>query len=238
LEEVGGAKVRISVYWLFKLQNRVRVVYNKEMMDTHIDGIILAAGFSTRAGAFKMELQWGEKKMIQHVIDEMKELCSRVIVVAGYKKERIIELTKGYANLEIVFNPRYTEGMFTSVKEGVKHIKSPWFFLTPGDYPLITKSIYQKLLAAGGESDQCVFIPVFNGRKGHPILIKSDLAKELLAEPDDSNLGKFINRKGFTPVQVDDEAILVDIDTMEDYQRAKEKYSPQRVQRAQRNKKE
>jgi molybdenum cofactor cytidylyltransferase len=208
------------------------------MMKTNIDGIILAAGFSTRTGAFKMELQWGEKTLIQQVIDEMKELCSRVIVVAGYKKERIIELTKGYTNLEVVFNPRYTEGMFTSVKEGVKHIKSPWFFLTPGDYPLITKSIYQKLLEARCESDQCVFIPVFNGRKGHPILIKSELIKELLAEPDDSNLRKFINRKGFTLVELDDDAILVDIDTMEDYQSAKEKYSPQRTQRAQGNKKE
>ena len=196
-------------------------------MNTNIDGIILAAGFSSRTGAFKMELQWGEKKMIQHVIDEMKALCSRVIVVAGYKKERIIELTKEYVNLEVVFNPRYTEGMFTSVKEGVKHIKSPWFFLTPGDYPLITKSIYQKLLEARCESDQCVFIPVFNGRKGHPILVKSDLVKELLVEPEDSNLRKFIHRKGFTPVQVDNDAILVDIDTMEDYQSAKEKYSPQ-----------
>ena len=207
-------------------------------MNTNIDGIILAAGFSSRTGAFKMELQWGEKTLIQQVIDEMKALCSRVIVVAGYKKERIIELTKEYVNLEVVFNPRYTEGMFTSVKEGVKHIKSPWFFLTPGDYPLITKSIYQKLLEARCESDQCVFIPVFNGRKGHPILVKSDLVKELLVEPEDSNLRKFIHRKGFTPVEVDEDAILVDIDTMEDYQRAKEKYSPQRAQRAQRNKKE
>jgi len=193
------------------------------MIDTNIDGIILAAGFSSRTGVFKMELQLGGKTMIQRVIDEMQELCSRVIVVAGYKKERIIELTKGYANLDVVFNSCYTKGMFTSVKEGVKHVKSPWFFLTPGDYPLITQSIYQKLLEARCQSDRCVFIPVFKGMKGHPILVKSDLVKELLAEPDDSNLRKLIERKGFTPVPVDDEAILVDIDTMEDYQRAKER---------------
>lgn len=200
-------------------------------MKNHIDGIILAAGFSSRTGVFKMGLQWGEKKLVQQVIDEMKELCWRVIVVAGYKKEKIIELTGGYSNLEVVFNPRYSKGMFTSVKEGIKHVKSPWFFLIPGDYPLITKAIYQKLLDARDESGHCVFIPAFNSRKGHPILVKSDLVKELLEEPDDSNLRKFINRKGFKAVEVDDDAILVDIDTMEDYQRAKERYSPQRAQR-------
>lgn len=195
------------------------------MMNTNVDGIILAAGFSSRTGVFKMGLQWGEKKLIQQVIGEMKELCWRVILVAGYKKEKITELTKRYSNLEVVFNPRYSKGMFTSVKEGVKHVKSPWFFLTPGDCPLITKAIYQKLLDARDESCQCIFIPVFNGRKGHPILVKSDLQKELLEEPDDSNLRKFINRKGFKAVEVDDDAILLDIDTMEDYQRAKERYS-------------
>ncbi|MGD2090720.1 MAG: nucleotidyltransferase family protein [Candidatus Aminicenantes bacterium] len=205
------------------------------MMKTNVHGIILAAGFSSRTGVFKMGLPWGEKKLIQRVIDEMKEICSRVIVVAGYKKERIIEFTKGYANVEVVFNPRYRSGMFTSVKEGVKHVKSPWFFLTPGDFPLITKAIYQRLLDARDESGQFVFIPVFNGRKGHPILVKSDLVKELLEEPDDSNLRKFIKRKGFTPVQVDDDSILVDIDTIEDYQRAKERHSPQSSQSPQRN---
>ena len=68
--------------------------------------------------------------------------------------------------------------------------------------------IYQKLLEARCRSGQCVFIPVFNDRKGHPILVKSDLVKELLVEPDDSNLRKFINRKGFKAVEVDDDAIL------------------------------
>ena len=204
-------------------------------MNTNIDGIILAAGFSSRTGVFKMGLPLGEKKLLQQVIDEMKKLCSRVIVVAGYKKEKIIQLTQGYSNLEVAFNPHYTKGMFTSVKEGVKHVKSQWFFLTPGDYPLLTKAVYQRLLDARDQSGPCIFIPVFNGRKGHPILVKSDLVKELLEEPDDSNLRKFINRKGFALVEVDDDAILLDIDTMADFQRAKERYSPQSSQRAQGN---
>ena len=192
-------------------------------IDDVVNGLILTAGFSSRAGTFKPALQLGEKRLIQRTIDTMTDFCSRVVVVAGYKIRRIIELTKDYPNVEVVFNPRYPEGMFTSVKEGVKHVKSPWFFLTPGDYPLLTKTVYQKLLDARSGSSQCVFIPVFKGRKGHPILVKSDLVKDLLKEPDDSNLRKFIDRKGFEPVEVDDDSILVDIDTMEDYLRIKTK---------------
>ena len=192
-------------------------------MDTNVDGIILAAGFSSRTGQFKMELQLGGKALIQRTIDTMTVFCSRLIVVTGYKKERILQLTKGYPKVKAVFNPRYPEGMFTSVKEGVKHVTSPWFLLTPGDYPLITQAIYQKLLDARRESSQSVFIPVYKGRKGHPILVKSELIKDLLKEPDVSNLRTFINRNGFVSVEVDDEGILVDIDTLSDYQRVKKK---------------
>lgn len=193
-------------------------------MDYDVDGVILAAGFSSRTGVFKMGLKLREKTLIERTIDAMKGLCSRLIVVSGYKREQIIKLTKGQPGVEVVFNPHYSAGMFTSVKEGIKHVKSGWFFLIPGDYPLVTKAIYQKLLDTRARFvGEHIFIPVVNGRKGHPILVKSELTPELLEEPENSNLRKFINRKGYAPVQVDDDSILVDIDTMEDYQRVKKK---------------
>ncbi|NIM16295.1 MAG: NTP transferase domain-containing protein [Candidatus Aminicenantes bacterium] len=186
-----------------------------------IEGVILAAGFSSRTGMFKMELLLNEKTLIEHTIDSMVDFCSRVIVVGGHKIERIIEITKKYANVQVVLNPHYRTGMFSSAREGVRHVKAKWFFFTPGDYPLVKRTTYQKLLDARSMSpSEKIFIPVYQGRKGHPILIKGSLVKELLKEPKDSNLRKFINRKGFTPVEVNDDGILVDIDTLEDYEKA------------------
>lgn len=186
-----------------------------------IEGVILAAGFSSRTGVFKMELLLEGKTLIEHSIHSMIDFCSRVIVVGGYKIERIIDITKNYANVQVVLNPHYRTGMFSSVLEGVRHVKAKWFFFTPGDYPLVKKTTYQKLLEASATSpSENIFIPVCRGRKGHPILINGCLVKELLKEPKDSNLRKFINRNGFTPVEVDDDGILVDIDTLEDYEMA------------------
>ena len=191
-----------------------------------IDGVILAAGFSRRAGAFKMGLELGEKTLIQRTVDGMTAVCSRVIVVAGYKSENIFPLEKIYTHVEVVLNPHYARGMFTSVQEGVKHVKSAWFFFTPGDYPLVTPAVYRRLLEAPCRFPAAsIFIPVFKSRKGHPILIKSVLVKELLDEPEDSDLRNVIRRRGFVPVEVDDDSILQDIDTGEDYQRVKARWA-------------
>ncbi|RKZ26678.1 nucleotidyltransferase family protein, partial [bacterium] len=50
----------------------------------------------------------------------------------------------------------------------------------------------------------------------------SKLIPELLAEPDDSNLKIFINRKGYNTIEIDEIGIISDIDTMDDYRRLKQ----------------
>ena len=179
----------------------------------NIEGVVLAAGFSRRTGVLKMGLLLEGKTLIEKSIEGMYDICSRIIVVGGYKIEKITEIMKGYPKIEVFFNRNYTKGMFSSVKEGVRHVKSEKFFLLPGDYPLISQKTYKKMLDIEGE----IVIPVNNGRKGHPVLMKSSLIEELQKEPINSTLKDFINRKGYTPVDVEDNGILVDIDSMEDY---------------------
>jgi molybdenum cofactor cytidylyltransferase len=188
------------------------------------DGIILAAGYSSRVGAFKMGLMLEGKPLIHHTIETMRTACSQIIVVAGHKIEEVVELTKGFPGLRVVFNPNYPTGMFSSVKEGFKYVTSEWFFYIPGDYPLVSAAVYEKLMEASiATPDRMVFIPTFNSRKGHPVLMNLRIKATVMTEPQDSNLKAVINRTGFVPVPVDDEAILIDIDTMKDYREAVKK---------------
>ena len=118
----------------------------------------------------------------------------------------------------MVFNKEFEKGMFSSVKTGISKIKTKNFFLLPGDIPFVKEEVFRELLSQKGD----IIIPVFKGRKGHPVLINSSLIIEILAEPEDSNLKLFIDKKGFTTVAVLDESILFDIDTEEDYLNFKE----------------
>jgi len=185
------------------------------------EGVILAAGLSRRTGLFKMALKLGEKTLIQRCIESMMEVCSRIIVVTGYQNRRIDRLIQGYRKVKVVYNANYKKGMFSSVQTGVSDIQSSWFFLTPGDYPLLNRKVYRRLLKARDNTPgKTIFIPVFQGRKGHPILLHRDIIREIMEEPQQSNLRIVIGRLGFEPVEMIDDSILLDIDTLEDYHMA------------------
>jgi molybdenum cofactor cytidylyltransferase len=67
------------------------------------------------------------------------------------------------------------------------------------------------------DTDGEIIIPVYKGEKGHPVLMKSYLIKEILQNPGYASLRDFIDAKGFTTVSVQDKGILMDVDTVEDY---------------------
>lgn len=50
-------------------------------MQAKVDGLILAAGLSTRAKAFKLGLRVEGKTIIERSVEGMYDICSKVIVV-------------------------------------------------------------------------------------------------------------------------------------------------------------
>ncbi len=177
-----------------------------------IDGVILAGGYSSRLKKNKMTLIFDDLPIICNVIEAMKQYCDKIIVVTGHYHDEIERVVKKYEVVNVVRNTNYNLGMFSSVKAGVKDINND-FFLTPGDYPLIKASTYKKLLDSKG----MIRVPIYNGRKGHPILISKELIDPLLKEPVESNLKVFRDRYKVNYIEVDDKGVLIDVDTMEDY---------------------
>lgn len=180
------------------------------------EGVILAAGLSSRAKTFKMLLPLNGKSVIENTIDNMLEFSERIIVVGGYKIELLQPVIQKYKNVELVFNENYEKGMFSSVKCGLKAVKGEQFFFTPGDYPLISKEVYLNIIDKTGD----IIIPTYKGRKGHPILIKSKFIKEILEEGRYETLRDFINSKSPSFIEVNHKEILMDIDSIEDYEKA------------------
>ncbi len=180
-----------------------------------VDAVVLAAGLSSRAGTYKMALDIHGKTVIERCIEGMYDICENIIVVGGYKLENIITILSKYEKVHVFFNKDYELGMFSSVKEGIRHVKEEKFFFTPGDYPLVSIEIYETLLRASGE----IIIPTYGDRNGHPILINSNYISEILEENIYSNLREFIVSKEVTKVKVNSNSILMDIDTIEDYRK-------------------
>ena len=186
-----------------------------------IEAVVLAAGYSSRMHTNKMLLPLGNKYLIEHTVENLHESCKRIVVVLGHCAQEIKKVLNKYDYVEFVENTRYDLGMFTSVKKGVSLIGSNNFLLTPGDYPVVKHTSINMLAWSTAE----ILIPTCDGRKGHPVFFNSTVIKKIVSEGDESNLRNVILKVGFDTVETYDGGILMDVDTVEDYERIKTYYA-------------
>lgn len=182
------------------------------------DAVILAAGYSSRAKTNKMALMINQQSILSRIIETFYPLSEKIVIVGGHHFDEMKKLVSDYEKVTLVKNENYDLGMFSSVKRGVAEMEND-FFLTPGDYPMIHSSTCKKLMLGTGD----MVIPTYNGRKGHPVFIKKELIASLIKEPVSSNLKNFRDRQHLSYIPVEDEGILLDVDTMDDYKMIKKK---------------
>ncbi|MHC1727009.1 MAG: DVU_1551 family NTP transferase [Syntrophobacteraceae bacterium] len=188
--------------------------------------LILAAGYSSRMGAFKPLLPLGEST----VISESVELFSKagikdIRIVVGFRADEIKEVLTGQGVTWIV-NPDYDKGMLSSILAGVKSLdpKVEAFFLLPADIPLVRSSTIVELMEAYEKNTPRVVYPRFRGLLGHPPLISKECITEGLSSDYPGGLRAFLGRyeKDALYVDVADQGIVMDCDTPEEYRKIKE----------------
>jgi molybdenum cofactor cytidylyltransferase len=195
-------------------RNNCLFILNKIGRDNMPQGIILAAGYSSRTSSNKLLLEVDGKSLIYHAILSMQPYVEHIYVITGHYHESILEHLMSLCNVTCIKNDDYPKGMFTSVVVGAKMTNKD-FFVLPGDCPFVSKETYQKLLSGTKK----IRVPSYQGRKGHPIWIDDSL-RELLIQTDlSSNLKVFRDHVGYEDIPVLDPNILVDIDTEEIYRK-------------------
>lgn len=186
--------------------------------DTLVEGIILAGGKASRMKQNKMLLPYKSKPILYHTINSMITHCNKITIVTGYYNLDYLDIINAFKHVEVVHNAQHELGMFSSIKKAIKNVTSD-FFLIPGDYPLVKESTYQKLIDADG----LIRVPVFKGRRGHPIYISQALLEGLKKEPIDSNLKVWRDKHIVNYIDVDDEGTIHDIDTILEYKQLVER---------------
>jgi molybdenum cofactor cytidylyltransferase len=190
-----------------------------------VDGVVLAAGFSQRAGRFKPILDLLGVPVLERCIRNMSPVCDYIIVVGGHRIEEIVKITRHLPKVTVVKNEFFEQGMFSSVQCGIRSVKGDRFFIIPGDQPVVKTETFIQLMSVDGE----IVIPRYNGKKGHPVLFDSRLIPEILALSPTAILRDFIHSKTSAVVDVEDPGIGMDIDTNEDFKRV-ERYIQEKMQ--------
>ena len=190
-----------------------------------ICALVLGAGESRRMGTQKLLLPWGAKTVIEHIVDEL--LASRidqVLVITGHDHKRLALTLSDYA-VTLVHNDRYTQGMLSSVRCGLNALPEPCHgvLVALGDQPTLKTSTVDCLVDQFSRHPGIV-LPMYQGKRGHPLLFSATYIPEILTQYDDTGLRGLLqaHEQNIKEVTVDSPAILQDIDTPDDYQEQSE----------------
>ena len=183
-------------------------------MDEAVDCIVPAAGGSVRMGRWKPILPFRDSTIVQTVVATALRVCSRVVLVTGYRGTELASLFEGDPRVLPVANEAWQQGMFSSIRLGVSRVRTRRFFVTLGDMPWILPEAYAALLE-NEEAD--VVFPVHGGMRGHPVLF-SERVKDAIAaaDPESGSMRAVVESFHVSEVQWPDDSVLRDIDTEAD----------------------
>lgn len=185
----------------------------------NIDCLIPAAGLSSRMGKWKMTLPYKGGTIIEKSISNALKICNKIILVTGYRGEELNTLVETNSKILTVKNENFKKGMFSSIQTGVHLIESEWFFITMGDMPNIGIDIFKTLIntrdTSPGEFD--IVRPLYQGKRGHPVLLHKKTIQTILKEPVSSEMKKVFTHFKVLDIDMNLPDTFRDIDTPEEY---------------------
>lgn len=189
----------------------------------NISAIILSAGKSERMGVPKLALKFDSKTtFLEKLIGEYHSFgCKEIIVVINPKNAELVEQMQLIIpnKVRIIVNHHPEWERFYSLKLAALALsEANPAFVSNIDNPFLTQETLNTLFKEVENSDY--ISPIFNGKGGHPFLISSRVVNELKTEIlDQIHLKEFLGKYSKKPVEVNDEKILLNINTMEEYSR-------------------
>ncbi len=191
-----------------------------------LTAVVLAAGLSARMGTPKMLLPWGTSTVLAHVLRTLHDagVDDRVVVV-GPERGAVDTICQS-AGSRTVFNPEFKTGeMLSSLQVGLRSLAPDCeaALVVLGDQPLVESAAIRAVVDAFALRRSPLVVPSFQNRRGHPWLMAAALWPEMLRMLPPETPRDFMRRHSpvIEHVEWNTNSILVDIDTPEDYERAR-----------------
>ena len=192
--------------------------------DPRIGAVVLAAGGSSRMGGRNKLLESIEgRPVLLHVINAALavSLPEDVVVVTGHQEVEIHGAVHGVP-VRIASNPRWQEGMSTSLATGLAALEErvDGALICLGDMPRVSPDDTRALAAAfhedlrSGRDAAPAYVPVHEGLRGNPVLWSAAWFAELGTLTGDRGARALLEQLSDRIVHVAASAgVLVDADT-------------------------
>jgi len=185
--------------------------------------IILSAGKSSRMGVHKFSLRFNDSTtFLENMVNEYNAFgCNEIIIVLNPDGASFLDQLKLSlpSNVTIAINHHPEWERFYSLKLGAKLLlKTDSTFVSNIDNPFVNHSVLSLLTKHYKDADY--LNPIYKGKGGHPFLISEKVIADLGSEElDQIHMKEFLGRYSKKSVEVDDERILLNVNTNEEYRR-------------------
>lgn len=203
-----------------------RAVRGVERGVSVIAAVVLAAGSSSRMGEPKPLVRVGDRPLLTWVLEAVRgSRVSEVVVVLGDAADRI-RAEVPLAAVRVVENPSYREGMSSSLRTGISSLSdfADAFFVVLADAPFVRSESYDALITVREKTRARIVLPTYHGVRGNPVLLDRSLGPEADSITGDRGCREIRQRHPDETAEVplDDPGVLIDIDTPEEAELARE----------------
>lgn len=193
-----------------------------------ISAVLTAAGESTRMHHAKPLLPWHGMTLLEYQVSCLLEGgMAEVVVVLGHRATEVARYASG-PGVRWVVNGRYREGKASSIKAGITEVSegADAIALLAVDQPR-TPEIVSQIVRAHLENAAIITSPRYRGHGGHPLIFSAGLKLELESISEETEGIREVFRRHsdkVTEVVIDDPMVRLDLNTPEDYEKARERY--------------
>jgi molybdenum cofactor cytidylyltransferase len=189
----------------------------------NVDAVILAAGQSTRMEQPKPLLEVGSETFLERTIHMLKNGGCRYVVAVVNSNDDWVQRLADATGAAIVVNDDPASQQIDSLRLGVRALPPDWdaVAVLPVDIPLIADATVRAIVDVVRADRPALTLPFHNGVAGHPVVIGRQLESEIFDKTWEEGVRSLImaHARHLREVKVVDPAILIDIDSKEDYWR-------------------
>ncbi|HSY31986.1 MAG TPA: nucleotidyltransferase family protein [Verrucomicrobiae bacterium] len=189
--------------------------------------VILSGGASRRMGSPKALLPYRGGTFLEHLLkvtDHPRIGWRRVVL--GADAQAIGEGVELPAD-EVVINDNWEDGQLSSIQWGLRSLPAgtDGMLLCLIDHPLISRELVGALVERFYASGKAIVLPVYKGRRGHPVIFAARLYEELLNAPLETGARAVVWAHGeeVCEVETSDEGCVLNLNDPDALTKARER---------------